>query len=402
MELLKLAAVFAVMLLVLRTKRQLWLAVLCGAVSVVALYGLPLPRSAALAAHAACSADTLLLVSNIYLITLLQRMMEHVGHLEQAQRALCGLFNDRRVNASVAPMFVGLLPSPGAIFIAGSMVNNACGEYLSVEDRAFVASYFRHISESFMPTYAYILFGCQLSGVAVNRFVLGMLPMVAVLILLGYGFKLRKLPRETGLPPSRDRRADLRSLVESMWSIAAVILLILAFGLPVYAAILLVLALYFFVNRLHMADVRRYVCTAFEPNILVNTFLLMIFRSLLTAAGVVDALPRFFAGLPIPAFLVLFLIFFCCTMVAGSTATITLCTPLAFATLPAGGMPLMVLLMSATYAAMQISPTHICLFLCCDYFKIRIGALIKKTLPVIAVFYLILFPYYFLLGALGA
>ena len=49
--------------------------------------------------------------------------------------------------------------------------------------------------------------------------------------------------------------------------------------------------------------------------------------------------------------------------------------PLAFATIPSGGLPLMVLLMSCTYAAMQISPAHICLFLCCDYFKISIGSL---------------------------
>ncbi|MFR1803060.1 MAG: hypothetical protein ACLSWS_13625 [Faecalispora jeddahensis] len=39
----------------------------------------------------------------------------------------------------------------------------------------------------------------------------------------------------------------------------------------------------------------------------------------------------------------------------------------------------MVLLMSCTYAAMQISPAHICLFLCCDYFKISIGSLIKDA-----------------------
>lgn len=340
----------------------------------------------------------MILVSNIYLITFLQRMMEHMGHLELAQKSLSGLFNNRRVNASVAPMFVGLLPSPGAIFIAGSMVNNACEDHLPVEDRAFIASYFRHISESFMPTYAFILFGCQLSGVPVNAFVLGMIPMVALLILLGYWFELRRLPKDTGVPPSDNRRQDMRDLIRSIWSIAAVIALILAFDLQVCIAILLVIVVYFFVNRFTLSMVRPYIISSFEPNIIVNTFILMIFRNLLTAAGVIEKLPVFFEGLPIPAFVVFFLIFFCCTMIAGSTATITLCTPLAFATIPSGGLPLMVLLMSCTYAAMQISPAHICLFLCCDYFKISIGSLIKKTLPVIIAFYLILFPYYFLLN----
>ena len=158
------------------------------------------------------------------------------------------------------------------------------------------------------------------------------------------------------------------------------------------------IVVYFFVNRFTLSMVRPYIISSFEPNIIVNTFILMIFRNLLTAAGVIEKLPVFFEGLPIPAFVVFFLIFFCCTMIAGSTATITLCTPLAFATIPSGGLPLMVLLMSCTYAAMQISPAHLCLFLCCDYFKINIGSLIKKPLPVIIAFYLILFPYYFLLN----
>lgn len=398
MEVLKLIAVFAAIILILRMKRPLWLALCCGALATVALYGLSPLETLRLAVRSVLSADTLILVSNIYLITFLQRMMEHMGHLELAQKSLSGLFNNRRVNASVAPMFVGLLPSPGAIFIAGSMVNNACEDHLPVEDRAFIASYFRHISESFMPTYAFILFCCQLSGVPVNAFVLGMIPMVALLILLGYWFELRRLPKDTGVPPSDNRRQDMRDLIRSIWSIAAVIALILAFDLPVCIAILLVIVVYFFVNRFTLSMVRPYIISSFESNIIVNTFILMIFRNLLTAAGVIEKLPVFFEGLPIPAFVVFFLIFFCCTMIAGSTATITLCTPLAFATIPSGGLPLMVLLMSCTYAAMQISPAHICLFLCCDYFKISIGSLIKKTLPVIIAFYLILFPYYFLLN----
>ena len=89
-------------------------------------------------------------------------------------------------------------------------------------------------------TYAFILFGCQLSGVPVNAFVLGMIPMVALLILLGYWFELRRLPKDTGVPPSDNRRQDMRDLIRSIWSIAAVIALILAFDLQVCIAILLV------------------------------------------------------------------------------------------------------------------------------------------------------------------
>ena len=51
--------------------------------------------------------------------------------------------------------------------------------------------------------------------------------MVALLILLGYWFELRRLPKDTGVPPSDNRRQDMRDLIRSIWSIAAVIALIL-------------------------------------------------------------------------------------------------------------------------------------------------------------------------------
>ncbi len=85
--------------------------------------------------------------------------------------------------------------------------------------------------------------------------------------------------------------------------------------------------------------VRPYIISSFEPNIIVNTFILMIFRNLLTAAGVIEKLPVFLKVCLSRPLWVFFLIFFCCTMIAGSTATITLCTPLAFATIPSGGCP---------------------------------------------------------------
>ena len=157
--------------------------------------------------------STIMVILNCYLITFLQRMMELRGHLDLAQRSLSRLFNSRRINASIAPVFIGLLPSPGAIFIAGSMVDTACGDYISKEDKTFVASYFRHIPESFLPTYSSIILACQLTGVQMGAFVLGMVPMVACLMLLGYLFYLRRVPKETGEAASTDKLADLQSLM---------------------------------------------------------------------------------------------------------------------------------------------------------------------------------------------
>ena len=59
MEVLKLIAVFAAIILILRMKRPLWLALCCGALATVALYGLSPLETLRLAVRSVLSAGTL-------------------------------------------------------------------------------------------------------------------------------------------------------------------------------------------------------------------------------------------------------------------------------------------------------------------------------------------------------
>ena len=394
MEILKLCVIFAIIIIVLRMKKPLSLAMGIGCICLVPLYRIELSKAFVILFDTVTSWKTLQLLLNIYLITFLQRMMDKRHHIELAQKSLCGLFNNRRVNASAAPIFIGLLPSPGAIFIAGSMVESSVGDHLTSDEKTFVASYFRHISEAFMPTYTGIILACQLSGIAAGPFVVGMLPMVAVLIALGYFFYLRKIPKETGLPPSLDKKQDAKNLVWSLWSIFTIILLIIFLKFKVYTATGLILFIYFLVNKFTFSEVKPFISSAFEPKIMINTVVVMLFKNLMTATGIVDMLPSLFEKLPIPPYMAFCIIFFFGTLVAGSQAIIALCLPMAFAAIPGAGLPLMCFLMCATYAAMQISPTHLCLHLACEYFHTDYSRLVKTTLPVISVFYIILLIYY--------
>ncbi|MDD3193098.1 MAG: DUF401 family protein [Oscillospiraceae bacterium] len=397
-DFVKLALIFVSIIVLLKFKIPLSGAIGAGSVLTVLLYGIPILDALLITGQSMISEATIMVILNCYLITFLQRMMELRGHLDLAQRSLSRLFNSRRVNASIAPVFIGLLPSPGAIFIAGSMVDAACGDYISKEDKTFVASFFRHIPESFLPTYSSIILACQLTGVQMGAFVLGMVPMVACLLLLGYLFYLRRVPKDTGEPPTTDKLADLQSLCRSLWTIAVIILLIIAFNVPVYLATIGVIIVYFFTSHFTWWEIKPFFLSALEARIVINTFVVMIFKDLLTHTNVITALPGLFEALPIPSFLIFGLIFFVGTIVAGSTAIITLCLPMAFTAIPGAGMPLMVFLMSCTYTAMQISPTHLCLTLACEHFKTDFGALVKRTLPVIGIFYLILTGYYLLLN----
>lgn len=397
LDIVKLIVIFTGIVFFIKLKKPLYISILVGAVISIILYRIPLITSFQLAFKSCASRDTISLVLAFYTITYVQRMMEKRGHLLLAEKSLDNIFNSRRINAMIAPFVIGLLPSAGAVLIAAPIVQNASGDYLTREEQTFVTSYYRHISEAFLPTYSSILLALDLSGVDMTKFVVGMLPMVAILFILGYVFYVRKIPKSTGISQSRDKKDDIINLIISLWPIAVTITIILTLKIPVYMAVIPVIIVSAILNKFSIDELIPMIKTAFETKLIVSTVMIMIFKELLTFTGVIGRLPEYFEKLPIHPTIIFSLIFVIGTLVAGSQAIIALALPLAFATIPNGGLALMILLMCMTYIAMQVSPTHICLAIVTEAFDVSFIELVKKTFPIFIIFTAITAVYSYLL-----
>ncbi len=399
MDIIKLVIVFALIIIALRFKLKLFAAMLIAVIATAALWQIPPLECLQLVWNATKSWSNLTVLIVLYVITFLQRLLERRSQLKKAQLDLNGIFNNRRINATLAPVFIGLLPSAAAAIICGDIVNEATGDDLTTDEKAMCTTFFRHLPEAFLPTYTGVIIMANLSGVNVGSFVLGMLPLVFVMYILGWLFYIRKVPKETGLPPSKNKWKDALNLVKHLWSLIVIIVLILAFDVPVWIAILIVTVVCWFVYRFPAKEFPEIAKSAFEPVLIVNSYLILVFKEFLTATGVIDTLPAVFSALPVPTYLIFALIYFVGSIIAGSNAIIASCTTMAFAAIPNGGMPLMVLLMSFSYAAMQISPTHVCLSVVADYYHTTLGGIVKKTIPIIPIFCVIAVLYYLLLSA---
>lgn len=389
-----LCLIFAVIIALIWLKKPLFIAIGGGLVVALICYRVPIGDAAVIMARGAVSKETVTVVLSFYLITFLQRMLEKRNRLKQAQEALDDIFHDRRVNASLAPAVIGLLPTAGALLISGAMVKDSCGEHMSDEEMTFTTSFFRHIPESFLPTYTSILLAITLSGVSTAAFVLAMIPMVIALFVLGYLFVLRKVPKETDEVRSVSRGTAVKNFGKSLWSIGLIVGIILLFDLPVYLAAPIGILANYVVDRFQFWEIKPIFVHAIEPAIIGNTILIMVFKNVLTYVGVIEQLPEVFSRLPLSPVVIFGLLFFFGTIVSGSQAIIALCLPMAMAAVPNAGLPLLVLLMCSSYAAMQLSPTHICLFIAVDFFGTQLGSLIRRTIPVMMCFGVIVSVYY--------
>lgn len=282
------------------------------------LYRIPFLSVLEQTAHVFTNWDSLSVLISLYLITYLQRMLEAKSQLKLAQQDLNGLFHNRRINAAGASLFIGLLPSAAAMILCGDIVNDATEGYLNPKEQAFVTSWFRHIPESSLPTYASVLLMANISAVPLGRFILGMIVPVLVLGLLGYFPYLYRLPKDPGTPRSENRWKDLLGLFQHLWTLLAILILILACKLSVVPAVAVVICIAAAVYRFRPTVLLHMFRSAFEVKLLLNTFLVLVLKEFISYTGVLEELPTVLSVLPIPAYLTFAVLF----LLAGSSAAL--------------------------------------------------------------------------------
>ncbi|MBQ6532942.1 MAG: DUF401 family protein [Solobacterium sp.] len=405
LSLLKMAGLFVfliVMLMILRKPLNITMAIAC--VIVIVIYRLPMEWALPAIREGLLGTNTVRAVLVLYFITFLQRMMEKRRQLSGCQLAMSGLFNNRRINASVVPFLLGCLPAASTVILCGPIVREAIGDHLSTNEKAACTTFFRHISEAFLPTYTGIFIAITLTGgrVTAAGFVTAMLPMVAVLFLAGWIVYLRRIPKDTGMVPDQPKSYYLKMLVQSIWPIVVAIAIVLIFNPPVWLAVLIVVVGNFFISKFTPQEIKPFFITAFEPKLILNTLAVMTFSKLLATTGVVQLLPKYFGMLPIPMWLVFALLFFIGPLIGGSQAIYVLCIPMMMETWPTGSvLSVFVLCMSMSYIIMQVAPTHICLTLCAEDYKITLADLIPRVAPMVVVATFFTFGYFFILRSFG-
>ena len=395
MELLKLLLIFAIVIGIVILKKPLWMAALAASAACFLVYWIPLWEGLKKVGTAVGSWSTLQLLLLTYVITFLQCMIKEKNGVTRSQKALTDLFHNNWVTCTVAPFVVGLLPAAPAVFISGDIIDEAVGDRLTNVQKATAASFFRHIPEGFLPTYSSILIALALTGVSAGHFVLGMLPLMIMMILLGCFFLYRgRVPAKAEGEPSAHKLQDLGNFFAGLWPLIIAIVLVVAFGMNVLLSIVIVTLAYLLIGRFGFSTIKPFFRQSLQIKIMANTVAIYVFKGALDATGAINKLPEFFEKLPIPAFLIFMLICFFGSIVAGGQTMATTIVPIAFASISGAGLPLLCLLMGAIYAGSQVSLTHVCLALSCDHFGVSLGDLIKTTIPIVACFLVLSVLYY--------
>ncbi len=66
-----------------------------------------------------------------------------------------------------------------------------------------------------------------------------------------------------------------------LWSLFAIVILVMAFAVPVWLAVILIIIAAFFVYQFKLLDLPRLLLSSFELDMLLNTALVLLFKEFL-------------------------------------------------------------------------------------------------------------------------
>lgn len=369
-DLVKIGAAFALIVLLLRLRWNFGLVMLGGAAFLGALYRIGPLEQAVVAWRSSIDLVTINLVTGLVLIMVLENIIRKRGVLKRMMDSVVNMARDRRIAMAILPGVIGLLPSAGGAAFSAPMVQEAAGDVtMKPEHKAFVNYWFRHIWEYVSPLYPGVVLAAAVTKLKIGTLMLSQLPLAVSVVLVGALLGFRGV--SAGAVEGRRDAHEFRTLFITLLPITSAIVLVAIFAVPLAFAMLSIVAVLFLYYRYSFAEFTTTLRESVSLNIMLMVAGIMVFKGMLDASGAITALPLFFKQSGLPTGVVLFVLPFLVGLLTGLTVGFVGATfPIITAML--GGHPdagAITFAFASGFAGVMLSPTHLCLLLTVRYFK---------------------------------
>jgi integral membrane protein (TIGR00529 family) len=368
------------LILLLRWKVDLSLAVFLVSLLTIALFAVNLKLAVRSAWQGISAGETL----ELFLIIVL---VQYIGAVQKSRRmydrlidALNTMVRDKRLVAIVSPAIIGFLPMPGGALLSAPLVDVSTAKMkLKPAFNAFLNFWFRHDWELIWPLYAGLLLFQTMSRIPMRRIILFQLPFSILHIAAGLAVSFWYF-RHYGISkehpgPANGIHATVRDFISGTWPILAVILLFFVklpplLPLPLHWALLLVTVLLSVLKKVGLREIGAIVFAKTTIRSLLVIAAVIIFQRLIEVSAAFDVLKTMNISLGM-AVLFIFLVSFTVAFLTGvNTAYIAIAFPVL--------LPLIQHLPNYFYLALYVyvigfagilvSPLHLCLVLTNEYF----------------------------------
>ncbi|WP_282705997.1 DUF401 family protein [Desulfatibacillum aliphaticivorans] len=399
--------VFILIVVLIYRKVSLGTSLVSGAVA-LGLWSLMSPLEILVSfAHTMVLPKTILLAAVVSLILILSHLMESTGQMKRLVSSFEGISNNVRINLTVFPALIGLLPMPGGAVFSAPMVEAMSKEHdISQADKALINYWFRHIWEYCWPLYPGVILAVSLSGLSLSEYFLAMGPMTLLAVAAGYLIILSPL---NVLRKPKEEKGSWRALINEMSPILIVVIGAGVFGegfalaarqgvlprLPPEIPLCLSLtAGILWILIRHKTGLDPVIQLFKKPSLWSMVYLVigvMLFAGILESSHSVQQISQSLADGHVPVALVAVIL----PLIVGALTGICMAFvgatfPILYALLEASGLShqivaYTILAYCSGYAGLLASPIHACLALTQSYFCADMPSIYRKLWILVAI-----------------
>jgi len=374
MELLRIGLVFALIVLLLVRRVQLWLTLCIGAIALGLLYRLPLLTIGSEFFRGLVEPQTIHLVLALVFILVLSEIMKEAGEMRRMIDSFGAITNDLRAVVALLPAMIGLMPIVGGALVSAPLVVEASDALkLSPEKKTFLNYWFRHIWEYFLPTYPGVILASALLGVSLRTIAAYHVPLTLAAVAGGIYFGFRKVGKGEEGRGGSGWWMGVKGVLSSLLPLLVVLFMVIVLRVPLAYSLVVAIGIELLRSRGVWGRMKGIlVRTGQSAQVLISVVMVIYFKQMLEASQAVDGFHQGLSQLGVPPLILLVVLPFSIGLMTGLTIAFVGVTFPILLPILTGGDNLSFYLMLAYasgYCGVLLSPLHLCLVLTKDYFK---------------------------------
>jgi len=377
-DLVRLIAVFAVILFLLKKKLNIGFVMLIAAALLFLLYRMSFASIRETVSGTVLNSVTVKLIFALSFIRVFEMVLREHAVLTGMMNGVKAIFRNRKIVTISMPLLIGLIPSVGGAYFSAPMVAETTRDLkITPEEKGFINYWFRHPWEYVLPLYPGILLASAVSKVELHTLITVNLSYAVLLVLTGFMFSMRGL-RGVVLQTERFSEKGLWNFVP----IFTVLFLVLVVHIELHYALIAMVVILFLFYKYKVRAILAALRHGFSLEVIILIVGVMFFKEAMENSGAVNNLSRFFMREGIPVSPVLFLLPFITGMLTGLTVGFVGSTfPLIISLAGNASIGAISFAFASGFLGVLLSPTHICLILTREYFKADLWGIYKMMIP---------------------
>ncbi|MEM3697037.1 MAG: DUF401 family protein [Candidatus Bathyarchaeia archaeon] len=353
--------------------------------------------------------QAILVVLATFGITFLSQLYNETGEIKRLSESLSKIVKNSKIISSVLPAIIGFLPVAGGALMSAPIVDEETEKLkLSPEKKTYINLWFRHTIFPVYPISQLLITTAALTGVPMFLIILRQIPVVIVMVLVGYFIAFWKVPYAKNPEPLGESSLvlNIRESFVSFSPILATIFMVVALGLTglnlsqqgfdVFIATLLGISVLIFISKPNSNVLTKPLKNSGIYAITLATYGAFLLRNVIKATGVSEVFNTLVSNGNINIVALLTIIpsvlgFLTGSPLAGISISVSIMEGI-IQFLPSVAS----LIYMSAYLGYIIAPTHLCFTFTAEYFKCSLGKTYKYVVPSFLVTFITALLIYFL------